>query len=63
MKLYQLINSLRKIETKRGSDIEVEVFFKDLETTLTIDSIRYVEEYDFENASKAAPSVLLTTSE
>ena len=63
MKLHKLIKALQKVEQNKGPDIEVEVFFRDLETTLAIDSIHYVEEYDFENASKAAPSVLLTASE
>jgi hypothetical protein len=63
MKLHQLIKALQKVEQNKGPNIEVEVFFRDLETTLTIDSVRYVEEYNYENASKAAPSVLLAVSE
>jgi hypothetical protein len=64
MQLKQLINTLLKIQSDKDcSDIEVEMFDPHQDATYTLDKIRFVEEYDFSNASKTAPTILIHVSE
>jgi hypothetical protein len=64
MKLPQLITCLQALlQAHPREDLDVEVEIVAYETTGFVDSVHYVESYEYENASRMSPTVLLKVYE